>query len=61
MFNSKWWNIDLNIRTASRTDIGVNAIRNAFTFDTVEDNNRKEYTTCTIKKALNSYFSRFDH
>jgi len=29
------------VRTASRTDIGVHAVRNAFTFDTTIDNSKE--------------------
>jgi tRNA U38,U39,U40 pseudouridine synthase TruA len=44
------------VRTASRTDIGVHALCNAFTFDTVQDAEaRKEYDCESFRKGLNHY------
>jgi tRNA U38,U39,U40 pseudouridine synthase TruA len=43
------------VRTASRTDIGVHALCNAFTFDTVQDLNRKEYCPESLRKGINHH------
>ena len=44
------------MRTASRTDIGVHALCNAFTFDTVKDEEaRKEYDCESFRKGLNHF------
>ena len=43
------------MRTASRTDIGVHALCNAFTFDTVPDVDRKELDPDSFRKGINHY------
>jgi tRNA pseudouridine(38-40) synthase len=55
MFNRKQDNLVPKVRTASRTDVGVHALYNAFTFDTTDNVNRKDYTPDTLKKGLNHF------
>jgi tRNA pseudouridine(38-40) synthase len=43
------------VRTASRTDIGVHALCNAFTFDTVQSEERKNYECEEFRRGLNHY------
>lgn len=51
-----------NIRTASRTDIGVHALRNAFTFNTVECNSQQQLIKVDhLKKGINSFMVDNDY
>ena len=54
-FNSKQPNLIPYIRTASRTDAGVHALHNAFTFDTSKHEERKEYSPEDLRMGLNYY------
>lgn len=59
MFNRKQKNLEPKIRTASRTDSGVHALTNAFTFDSVSEENegRKLYTPDELKRGLNNHLA----
>ncbi|TNV76952.1 hypothetical protein FGO68_gene726 [Halteria grandinella] len=55
LFNKRKQNIVPIVRTASRTDIGVHALVNAATFDTVQDLERKGFDCASLRKGLNHY------
>eukprot|EP00347_Sterkiella_histriomuscorum_P011073 403373855 len=57
-FNKKQYNIATKIRGASRTDVGVHALCNAFTFDASDDHeNRKLFQTEDLRRGMNAHFS----
>jgi tRNA pseudouridine(38-40) synthase len=55
-FNKRQETFVARVRSASRTDVGVHALCNACTFDTVQDeSSRREYETERIRQGLNHF------
>jgi tRNA U38,U39,U40 pseudouridine synthase TruA len=49
------------VRHASRTDAGVHALCNAFTFDTIQNLERKEYPVEILRKGINHWMIMNKH